>query len=113
MSTKDVFEVTREAVADGLLDEHEVENILAAARERSEEQPLTTKERNEIMSIVRDSMKGTSFSKLPVPLRILSILLIVTGALGIISGIVTLHSLFDSNMLVEALEKVTTTTADA
>ncbi|MBE6466383.1 MAG: hypothetical protein E7002_06310 [Denitrobacterium detoxificans] len=63
------------------------------------------------MSIVRDSMKGLAFSKLPVPLRVLSILLMVTGALGIFSGVVTLLSLFDSNILVEALEKVTATTA--
>jgi uncharacterized membrane protein len=111
MTKKDVFDVARDAVADGFLDEQEVEIILAAARERSEEQPLTTKERAEIMSIVRDSMKGLAFSKLPVPLRVLSILLMVTGALGIFSGVVTLLSLFDSNILVEALEKVTATTA--
>ena len=111
MMKKDVFEVARDAVADGLLDEQEVEIILTAARERSEEQPLTTKERAEIMNIVRDSMKGLAFSKLPVPLRVLSILLLVTGALGIVSGVVTLHSIFDSNILVEALEKVTATTA--
>ena len=111
MTKKDVFDVARDAVADGFLDEQEVEIILAAARERSEEQPLTTKERAEIMSIVRDSMKGLAFSKLPVPLRVLSILLMVTGALGIVSGVVTLLSLFDSNILVEALEKVTATTA--
>ena len=111
MTKKDVFDVARDAVADRFLDEQEVEIILAAARERSEEQPLTTKERVEIMSIVRDSMKGLAFSKLPVPLRVLSILLMVTGALGIVSGVVTLLSLFDSNILVEALEKVTATTA--
>jgi len=111
MTKKDVFDVARDAVADRFLDEQEVEIILAAARERSEEQPLTTKERAEIMSIVRDSMKGLAFSKLPVPLRVLSILLMVTGALGIVSGVVTLLSLFDSNILVEALEKVTATTA--
>ena len=111
MTKKDVFDVARDTVADGFLDEQEVEIILAAARERSEEQPLTTKERAEIMSIVRDSMKGLAFSKLPVPLRVLSILLMVTGALGIVSGVVTLHSLFESNILVEALEKVTATTA--
>ena len=111
MAKKDVFDLTREVVEDGLLDEQDVEAILTAARERSEEQPLTTKERNEIMSIVRDRMKGVAFSKLPMPLRILSILLIVTGALGIASGVVTLLSLSDSSILVEALEKVTTTTA--
>ena len=75
MSEKDVFDLTREVVEDGLLDEKDVEAILAAARERSEEQPLTTKERSEIMSIVRDRMKGVDFSELPMPLRILSILL--------------------------------------
>ena len=111
MTEKNVFDVTRDAVADGVLDEQGVEAILAAARERSEEQPLTTKERKEIMSIVFDRTKGLTYSKLPVPLRILSIILIITGALGIASGVVTLHSIFDSNILVEALEKVTTTTA--
>ena len=111
MAEKDIFDITRDVVADGLLDEQEVETILEAARERSEKQPLTTKERNEIMSIVRDSMKGVAFSKLPTPLRILSVLLIATGALGVISSVVTILSLSDSNILVEALEKVTTTTA--
>jgi len=48
MTKKDVFDVARDAVADRFLDEQEVEIILAAARERSEEQPLTTKERAEI-----------------------------------------------------------------
>ena len=111
MAEKGILDVTRDVVADGFLDEQDVEAILAAARERSEEQPLTTKERAEIMSIVRGSMKGLAFSKLPMPLRILSILLIVTGALGIASGVVTILSIFDSNVLVEALEKVTATTA--
>ena len=111
MTEKGILDVTRDVVADGFLDEQDVEAILAAARERSEEQPLTTKERAEIMSIVRGSMKGLAFSKLPMPLRILSILLIVTGALGIASGVVTILSIFDSNVLVEALEKVTATTA--
>ena len=56
--------------------EQGVDTILVAACERSKEQPLTTKERGEIMSIVRDRMRGVSFSKLPMPLRILSIFLI-------------------------------------
>jgi len=111
MTETSIADVARGVVADGFLDEKDVELILAAARERSAEQPLTTKERAEVMSIVRDSMKGLAFSKLPVPLRILSILLMVTGALGIASGVVTLLSLFDSNILVEALEMVTATTA--
>ncbi len=111
MADKDVFEITRSVVADGLLDEQDVQTILAAARARSEEQPLTTKERSEIMDIVTSRMKGLSFSKLPMPLRVLSILLMVTGALGVISAIVTLLSLSNSNILVEALEKVTATTA--
>lgn len=111
MAEKDVFEITRDVVADGLLDEQEVEIILAAARERSEEQPLTTKERTEIMKIVRDSTQGTAFSKLPVPLRILSILLMATGVLGIVAGIVALLPLIDSNFLEEMLEAITTTTA--
>ena len=111
MAEKGILDVTRDVVADGFLDEQDVEAILAAARERSEEQPLTTKERAEVMNVVRDSMKGLAFSKLPMPLRILSIFLIVTGALGIASGVVILHSIFDSNILVEALEKVTATTA--
>ncbi len=111
MAEKDVFEITREVVADGILDEQEVEAILEAVRQRSETQPLTTKERNEIMHIVRNRTKGLAFSKLPLPLRILSILLIVTGFFGVASGVVTLLSLSDSNFLVEALEKVTATTA--
>ena len=111
MAEKSILDITRNVVADGLLDEHDVETILAAARERSQEQPLTTKERNEIMGIVRNRMKGLSFAKLPMPLRILSILLIVTGALGIAAGVFTLLSLFDSNIVVEELKKVTTTTA--
>ena len=111
MAEKNIFDVTRDVVADGLLNKQGVDTILAAARERGEEQPLTTKERSEIMRIVRDRMKGISFARLPVPLRILSIILIVTGALGIVSGIVTLHSAFDSNILVKALEKITATTA--
>lgn len=111
MVERDILEVAREVVADGTLDEQDVNTILETARQRSSQQPLTTKERNEVMRIVRERTKGIAFSKLPTPLRILSILLIVTGALGIASGIVTLHSLFNSNFLVAMLEKVTTTTA--
>lgn len=111
MAEKDILELTRSVVSDGYLDEKGVETILAAARERSEEHPLTTKELSKIMSIVRNSTKGMAFSKLPMPLRILSIILIVTGGLSIASGVVTLHSLFNSNFLVNALQKVTATTA--
>jgi len=111
MAEKDIFEVTRDVVADGLLDEQDVETILAAARERSEEQPLTSKERSEIMSIVRNRMKGLSFSKLPTPLRVLSVLLIVAGVLGVAGGIVALLPMINSGFLEEQLGKITATTA--
>ena len=111
MAEKDIFDITREVVADGLLDEQDVETILTAARERSEERPLTTKERTEVMDIVTDRMKGLAFSKLPLPLRILSILLIVTGALGVIAAIIALFPLINSGFLEEMLGEITTTTA--
>ena len=111
MAGKDVFEVTRDVVADGLLDEQDVEDILEAARERSKEQPLTTKERAEIMSIVRDRMKGLSFSKIPTPLRVYSILITITGALGIAAGIMALFPAFNNSFMEEMLGKITATTA--
>ncbi len=111
MAEKDILELTREVVADGLLDEKGVETILAAARERSEKQPLTTKERTEIMKIVRNRTKGLTFSKLPAPLRILSILLIVSGLLGIVAAIVALLPMINSGFLEERLGQITTTTA--
>ncbi len=111
MAEKGIMEVARDVVADGTLDEQGVETILAAARERSGDRPLTTKERTEIMGIVRDRTKGLAFSKLPMPLRILSVLLIVAGALGVASGIVALLPMINSGFLEEALGKVTATTA--
>ena len=111
MAEKDIFEITRETVADGFLDEDEVETILAAARERSEVQPLTSKERAKIMDIVRNRTKGLSFSELPLPMRILSILLILTGFLGVAAGIVALLPMINSGFLAEALGKITITTA--
>jgi len=109
--SKDILELTRNIVADGSLDKKDVETILAAARERSEEQPLTTKERSEIMSIVRDRMKGIAFAELPLPLRILSILLIITGVVGIGSAVTALLPMFNSGFLEETLGKITATTA--
>lgn len=111
MAERDIYEVTRGVVSDGTLDEQGVQTILAAARERSKERPLTTKERNEIMRIVRDRTKGLAFSELPMPLRILSVLLIVTGGLGVAAGIVALLPVFNGNFLEEALGKITATTA--
>ena len=111
MAEKDILDLTREVVADGLLDKSDVETILVAARERSEEKPLTTKERTEIMKIVRDRMKGLSFSELPLPLRVLSILLIVAGGLGVAAGIVALLPMINSGFLEEQLGKITVTTA--
>ena len=111
MAEKDIFEITRDVVADGLLDEREVEAILLAARERSEEQPLTAKERAKIMSIVRNRMKGMAFEKLPLPLRVLSIILIITGALGVISAIMALLPVFSGDFLAKTLGKITATTA--
>ncbi len=111
MAEKEILDVVRDVVADGLLDEQGVETILAAARERSEKQPLTTKERSEIMSIVRDRMKGLTFNKLPLPLRVLSILLIVSGVLGIASAIMSLLPMINSGFLEEKLGEITTTTA--
>ncbi|MBQ9021080.1 MAG: putative ABC transporter permease [Eggerthellaceae bacterium] len=111
MAAKDILDVTREVVADGLLDEQDVDTILAAARERSKEQPLTTKERSQIMGIVRGSAKGMAFSKLPVPLRILSVILIVTGALGVASAVMALLPLVHSGFLEERLGEITATTA--
>ena len=111
MPKQDVFEITRDVVADGVLDEKEVEVILAAARERSAEEPLTAKERSEIMGIVRNRMKGMSFSELPTALRVLSVILIITGVLGIISGVVSLHYMMSGDVLEKALSTVTATTA--
>ena len=111
MANIDILEVTRAAVADRSLDEQDVETILSAARERSKEQPLTTKERNEIMTIVRDRMKGLTFAELPTPLRILSILLIVTSVFGIVSGVITLVENINSGALRQALGMITATTA--
>ena len=111
MAEKDILELTRDVVADGMLDDQDVETILTAARERSEEQPLTTKERSEIMSIVRNRMKGLAFSELPMPLRVLSILLIIAGGLGVAGGIVALLPMINSGFLEEQLGKITATTA--
>ncbi len=111
MAENGIFDVVREAVADGTLGEQDVETILDAARKRSEEQPLTTKERNEIMHIVRERMRELTFSELPMPLRILSILLIVTGILGIIAGITALFPMINSGFLKEELGTITATTA--
>ena len=111
MAETDIFEVTRDVVADGLLDERGVETILAAARARSKEQPLTVKERSEIMGIVTDRAKGLAFSELPLPLRVLSILLIATGALGVAAGIIALFPLVNSGFLEEMLGRITATTA--
>lgn len=111
MAKIDILEVTRDAVADGVLDEQDVEAILAAARDRSEEQPLTTKERTEIMNIVRNRTKGLTFSELPKALRILSIILIIAGALGIVAAIIALVPVFNSDILEKALGKITVTTA--
>ena len=111
MAEIDVLEVTRDVVADGLLDKQDVETILTAARERSKEQPLTTKERSEIMKIVRNRMKGLAFSELPTPLRVLSVLLIIAGGLGVAAGIVALLPMINSGFLEEQLGKITATTA--
>ena len=111
MTEIDVLEVTRNVVADGTLDEQDVETILKAARERSEERPLTTKERSEIINIVHNRTKGLAFDKLPTPLRIYSILIIVASALGIIAAIMALLPLINSGWLKEQLGKITTTTA--
>lgn len=111
MAEKDILDVARDAVADGLLDEQGVETILAAARKRSKDQPLTTKERASIMRIVRERSRGMAFSKLPLPLRLLSIFLIVSGAFGVAGGIVALLPVFNSDLLERALGSITATTA--
>ena len=111
MAERDILELTREVVADRLLDEEGVETILAAARERSATQPLTTKERHAIMNIVSESTQGLAFEKLPMPMRVLSILLIVAGFLGVASGIMALRPLIDNGYLAKMLGTVTATTA--
>ena len=110
MAENEVLEVAKRAVADGTLDEEGVKAILEAARERSEKEPLTVKEQDEIMRVVRDRTKGLTFDKLPVPLRILSVLLIISGALGIISGVMTLLSPADMGMVADTLKDLTATT---
>ena len=111
MAGKDIFKLTEKVVADGLLDEQDVETILSAVRKRSKKQPLTTKEREQIMGIVHNRTEGITFTKLPLALRILSILLIVSGALGIASGIAALFPLFNSDFLENMLSAITATTA--
>lgn len=111
MAEIDIFQITRDVVADGSLDERDVKTILSAARECSKERPLTTDERHKIMGIVRDRMKGLSFSELPMALRILSILLIVTGGLGIAAGVVAILPTTHTGILEDVLKEITSTTA--
>ena len=63
------------------------------------------------MKIVRERMKGLTFSKLPMPLRIFSILLIAACALGIVAAIMALLPMINSGWLEEQLGKITATTA--
>jgi uncharacterized membrane protein len=111
MAEEDLFELTRGVVADGHLGEEGVDAIVEAARKRSETTPLTSKERGEIMRIVRDRMRGLSFSELPMPLRVLSVLLMVSGLLGIGSAVMALLPMVHSGFLEEQLGKITATTA--
>ena len=111
MAEKDIFEITRDVVEDGVLDEQDVATILEAARERSKEQPLTSKERSKIMRIVRNRMKGLSFLMLFLPLRIWSILMMITGVLGVVAAIMALLPMIDSGYLEEKLGEITVTTA--
>lgn len=110
MAEVNVLEVAKRVVADGTLNEEGVNAILEAARKRSEVEPLTQKEQSEIMRAVRDRTRGFAFDKLPIPLRILSVFLIVTGALGVISGVMTLLSPADMGMVADTLKDLTATT---
>lgn len=110
MTTIDLMELTREVVADGELDDADVESIVSAARERSKERPLTTDERNEIMRIVQARMEGLSFDKIPLPLRVLSIILIVTGVSNVYALVTTAMSLAGTGILANAIKNYTATT---
>ena len=111
MAEQDIVDLTRDVVADGRLDEKGVQTILEAARRRSEEAPLTAKERGEVMGVVRDRMRGLSFSELPTPLRVLSIMLMVASLLGIGAAVMALLPMVNSGFLEQELGKITATTA--
>ncbi len=111
MAEQDIVDLTRDVVADGRLDEKGVQTILEAARRRSEETPLTAKERGEVMGVVRDRMRGLSFSELPTPLRVLSIMLMVASLLGIGAAVMALLPMVNSGFLEQELGKITATTA--
>ena len=111
MAEQDIVDLTRDVVADGRLDEKGVQTILEAARRRSEEAPLTAKERGEVMRVVRDRMRGLSFSELPTPLRVLSIMLMVASLLGIGAAVMALLPMVNSGFLEQELGKITATTA--
>lgn len=111
MAEQDIVDLTRDVVADGRLDEKGVQTILEAARRRSEKDPLTAKERGEVMGVVRDRMRGLSFSELPTLLRVLSILLMVASLLGIGAAVMALLPMVNSGFLEQELGKITATTA--
>ena len=106
MAEQDIVDLTRDVVADGRLDEKGVQTILEAARRRSEETPLTAKERGEVMGVVRDRMRGLSFSELPTPLRVLSIMLMVASLLGIGAAVMALLPMVNSGFLEQELGKI-------
>lgn len=111
MSKQNIIDLTRSIVADGVLSEHDVTTILTAARKRSDESPLTTKERHEIINVVRKRTEELRFAELPLPFRVLSIFLIISGGFGIASGVVALLPLLNSGFLEQMLGKITVTTA--
>ena len=110
MAREDLFDLTREVVADGVLDEHDVGRIVEMARLCCQDEPLTVKDREQIMDIVHDRMRALSFSQLPLALRILAIILIATGSLGIASGIMTVLSTVNVGMVADTLKELTATT---
>ena len=102
-------DLTEELLEDHILDDDDVEKIMACAREQASEQPLTVKEIERIISIASGMTRKLRFSQVPLPLRILGAILFIIGILDVSLFIVLARALYLGDFWIGELNATTTT----
>lgn len=105
----DIVEYARSLVEDKDLSDEDTRLILEAARNRSQDEPLTQKEIDDILKTVRVNTTSITYEEVPRVWRALAIFLLVFGGLTVVSIGYLAWNIVGTGIIAGELDKLTVT----
>ena len=102
-------DLTEELVQDKLLTDEDVDRILQCARDQAEQEPLPLKEIDQVYRIAAGESSKLHMDKLPLPLKILGVFLLISGLISIFLIVVAITALIGLHLELNVFGQTATT----